>query len=145
MPTPSHPKAFRIRHNPRKAKSHRVYSEKDVLKLYDVCPNTLRNWRRAGLASISGLQPSRYLGSDLNSFHAERALAAKRKPVGAELYCLPCGSQQDMAGRAVEFSSHSGRAGRLTWTCPTCGHGARLTIGPTTLERLEAHGVLIQR
>ncbi|MBE7734636.1 MerR family transcriptional regulator [Devosia faecipullorum] len=116
-----------------------------MLELYGVCPNTLRNWRRTGLASISGLKPSRYLGSDLNRFRAERANAAKRKPVASELYCLPCGSQQDMAGRVVEFSSHSGSAGRLTWTCPTFGHAARLTIGPTTLERLEAHGVFIQR
>lgn len=138
-------KAFRVRHNPRKAKSHRVYAEVDVRELYDVCRNTVWNWMKAGLQPIEGLPQRIFTGAELNRFHAERAEAARRKPVGAEIYCVPCVSQQSMNGRPVQFSTLSGRAGRLLWDCPECGREASIRIGPDNIARLEDHGVLIRR
>lgn len=144
-PSAAQRKAFRIRHNPRKAKSHRDYSDADVRALYDVSRNTIRNWISAGLRPIEGLPQRLFTGAELNRFHAERAAAARRKPSGSEIFCIPCGAQQAMAGNSVWLSSASGVAGRLAWTCPACGIEASITIGPLTLERLATHGVLIHR
>ena len=138
-------KAFRIRHNPRKAKSHRVYSDADVRALYDISRNTIRNWISSGLRPIEGLPQRLFTGAELNRFHAERALAARRKPSGPEIFCIPCGAQRAMAGNSVWLSSVSGVAGRLSWTCPACGAEASIAVGPLTLERLATHGVLIHR
>jgi hypothetical protein len=138
-------RSFRVRHNPRKAKSHRVYSDADVRALYDVCRNTIRNWIKVGLRPIDGLPPRLFTGAELNRFHADRAAAARRKPVDSEIYCIACGSQQAMSGRTVRLSSVSGVAGYLHWTCPGCGGDANILVGPETLRRLASHGVLIHR
>lgn len=139
------PKAFRVRHNPRKAKSHRIYSERDVRELYGVCRNTTRNWIKAGLLPIEGLAQRLFTGAELNRFHSNRAAAARRRSVDSEIYCIPCGSQQLMHGHQVQYSTVSGHAGRLLWVCPECGGEASIWVGSESLARLQANGVLIQR
>lgn len=138
-------RAFRVRHNPRKAKSHRVYSDADVRALYCVSRNTVRNWIKAGLCPIGGLPQRLFTGAELNRFHADRAAAARSKPVDSEIYCIACGTQQAMSGREVRLSSVSGVAGRLHWTCPGCGGDANILVGSETLRRLASNGVLIHR
>lgn len=138
-------KAFRILHNPRKAKSHRIYSAADAIDLYGISRNTIRSWLKAGLRPIEGLSQRLFTGAELNRFHADRAAAARRKPTGAEIYCIPCGVQQEMGGRQVLFSSMSGVAGRLSWRCPGCDREAHIFVGSETLNRLASNGVLIQR
>lgn len=138
-------RAFRIRHNPRKAKSHRVYCDSDVRTLYDVSRNTIQNWIKAGLRPIEGLRQRLFTGAELNRFHAERAAAARRRPVGSEIYCIACGNQQAMSGRQVWLSTLSGVAGRLLWRCPCCGGEASISVGSETLSRLASNGVLIRR
>lgn len=138
-------KAFRIRHNPRKAKSHRIYSAADVLVLYGISRNTIRSWLNAGLCPIEGLSQRLFTGAELNRFHADRNSAARRKPTGSEIFCIPCGVQQAMKGRQVFFSSMSGLAGRLTWRCPGCDREASVFVASDTLGRLASNGVLIHR
>jgi len=138
-------KAFRIRHNPRKAKSHRIYSAADVVSLYGISRNTVRSWLKAGLRPIEGLSQRLFTGAELNRFQADRTASARRKPVGSEIFCIPCGIQQAMSGRQVCYSSMSGVAGRLYWRCPGCDREANISVGSETLRRLASNGVLIHR
>lgn len=144
-PAKTRSRAFRILHNPKKAKTHWIYSERDVRGLYQVSRNTVPKWISTGLQPISGLSQRLFTGQELNRFHAQRRLDASRKPTGSELLCLACRRQQAMAGRTVLFSSLSGISGRLKWTCPECDRDAIIRFGPEGIRRLEAHGVHIQR
>jgi hypothetical protein len=144
---------FRVYHFSQRAKGNYVYDAKDVLALYGISRNTLRNWEKAGLVrlpqpTLACLKPKSrrlYRGHELNRFHDARREASKRPSRGDQLFCLACHAHQAMRGHETVWDSLSGRAGKLHWTCPTCA--ARATIGASllTIERLSESGVHIRR
>ena len=50
-------KASQINHSPKKAKQHWIYDFAEVVRLYNIHPNTLRNWSSRG-CPISGMARS---------------------------------------------------------------------------------------
>jgi hypothetical protein len=136
--------SFRINHNPRKAKSHRVYDDSGVIELYDICRNTLTNWINAGLRPAPDTELRLFTGEELNRFHRERRAAARRPSQGPELFCVVCRKHQNMSGKEVIFSIVTDVAGWLIWRCPDCGRRSQTGCGVSLRERLLGHGVLIR-
>lgn len=146
-------KAFKVAHSAKLAKSHMIYRARDVLELYRISRNTLRNWERAGLLAIpkptlpalQGKFGKLYRGTDLNAFHKKRQLDRARPASAGEFYCLPCRAHMVMIGRNVSLSTVSGRGGRITWCCPECENAAVLTMSGPKIDSHIAVGVHIAR
>jgi hypothetical protein len=136
-------RSFRIRQDPTRSKSDWVYSEQEVLELYAVSRNTILNWVKAGLRAVPNRGPRLFLGAELNRFHQERRVGAKRPSERDELFCIACKAQQSMSGREVFLDQTRQCGGWLAWTCPECGLLAKLAVSSLQIGRLVAHGVHI--
>jgi Holliday junction resolvase-like predicted endonuclease len=73
----------------RLARAHWLYSIEDVIALYLVSTQIVRNWMRYGLKAIRA-QKTLFLGQDLNEFHARRRKEAKVPCTFEEIYCVCC-------------------------------------------------------
>ncbi|MTI05506.1 hypothetical protein E1180_08245, partial [Roseibium denhamense] len=73
----------------RLARAHWLYSIEDVIALYLVSRQTVRNWMRYGLKAIEA-QKTLFLGQDLNEFHARRRKEVKVPCSFEEIYCVCC-------------------------------------------------------
>lgn len=72
------------------ARKNLLYSSDQVIELYEICPNTLSNWVKAGLRPVC-IYPQRiFKGEDLNTFHKNRRMAAKVQLDQFEVYCVAC-------------------------------------------------------
>jgi helix-turn-helix protein len=89
LPHAKQAKTRRNLKNSRKARANWLYTHQDVQDLYQVCPNTVRNWRRSGLKSIAA-KNRLFLGRDLNEFHKQRRREAKRPSKFPDYFCLCC-------------------------------------------------------
>jgi hypothetical protein len=137
-------RTFRIRQDPTRAKSDWVYTELEVMALYDVSRNTIPSWIKAGLRAVPARGRRLFLGADLNHFHKERRERAKRRPERDELYCIACKAQQSMTGREVVLLSRRPQgSGWLHWACPECSRVTALPVSSLQIERLSNHGVYI--
>jgi hypothetical protein len=146
-------KAFKIAQSPKRAKSHVIYSARDVMALYEISRNTLLNWEKAGLKvvprpshpALNGKFGKLYRGCDLNAFHKQRQLDRARLAMPGEFYCLPCRAHMAMTGLSVSLCTVTGRGGRVTWTCPECESSAVLTMSGPRIDSHIAAGVHIAR
>jgi hypothetical protein len=133
-------KASRIYHSPRKAKKHRLYGRADVEKLYNVCPNTVRNWMRQGLRPVPG-DKLIFRGDILNAFHQRRNDDARKACLPGELYCVRCKARHSLIGRSASFLFRSPLAGTLSWHCPGCSRLNATYFGRSGYDRLVSAGV----
>lgn len=106
----------------RKAKCHRIYSIDDVIKLYGISRNTLRNWIAAGLVFIDG-EVRLFRGKDLNAFHARRRQRASGAPLPPFMAnCFGCKGAHSLIDG--EISIDPGRSSgmfRASTPCPDTG------------------------
>jgi hypothetical protein len=106
--------------NYRLVKIHRNYTVEDVVDLFGVHPNTVRNWMKCGLPIIDGGRPFLILGGDLADFlKAFRSRNKKPTPSG-QIFCLRCKTHRVPAGGLVEYVSYSEKLGNLVAICPVC-------------------------
>ena len=71
-------------------RANTVYSVEDVMRLYDVCRNTLSNWVSSGLRPIDTRQPQLFRGADLLQFQADRRARTSLQLRSGEFKCLGC-------------------------------------------------------
>lgn len=77
------------RHSHIAAKSHLIYTTREVLDLYGITPNTLTAWKQLGLPA-SRSATDLYLGQDLNNFQ-NWYKRNKSRPLGlGEVFCVHC-------------------------------------------------------
>ncbi|MBG6145787.1 helix-turn-helix domain-containing protein [Roseibium album] len=118
-----------------KARANWLYTQPEVQVLFDVCPNTIRNWRRNGLRSYKA-NVRLFLGRDLNAFHKRRYEDAKRPCRPGEVYCVCC--KQKHLLHEVPFSVDLiGRfRTRVLMTCPATGGTSATYVRETDLTSL---------
>lgn len=108
------------RFNPRRAKIHRSYTVEEVARTFGVHKQTVRNWIKVGLASLTDKRPHLILGRELLDFHTRRRQAGKQKCRRGELYCLRCRSPKCPAGDMLDYLPMNLVSGNLRGICPTC-------------------------
>ena len=68
----------RQRINPRAIKLHRTYSIEEAARVLGVHKNSVRGWRKQGLAPIDSSRPVLFLGDDIRVFLEQRRVSRKR-------------------------------------------------------------------
>ena len=106
--------------NPRLVKIHRSYTVEEVARLFGVHKQTVRNWLKAGLPSLTDQRPQLILGRALSAFLTERRQANKRPCGAGEIYCMRCRVPQTPAGMMAEYEPLTADGGRLVGICPNC-------------------------
>jgi hypothetical protein len=119
----------------KQARANWFYTQRDVQDIYQVCPNTVRNWRRNGLKSIKA-NLLLFLGRDLNEFHKERRRKAKQ-PVGDyEVFCLSCKDKHSLRDEPFEIANKGRLRTKVILLCPVTGKAASKFVDKTLLDEL---------
>jgi hypothetical protein len=112
---------FRRLHSATKACASDVYSLQEVMKLYDVDEQTVRNWRKSGLECVDVNGRFLVRGDKLNAFHADRNARAKQPLTLNEFLCLSCHLPREPAPGSVVGASIHNPSLRLEARCSVCG------------------------
>lgn len=122
----------------RRARLHQLYSNDDVIKLYEISRNTLTNWIADGLSFIDA-EPRLFRGSDLNAFHGRRRVKAAGEPLG--LFLVNCfGCKRSHSLLEGEISISPGRTEgvfRASLTCPDTGARANRYVCSEEVEAIQ--------
>jgi hypothetical protein len=110
----------RRRINPRAIKLHRTYSVEEAARVLGVHKNSVRGWRKQGLAPIDNSRPVLFLGGDLRAFLEQRRASRKRPCRPGTLYCFRCREPRVPALGMVDFIPITARTGDLTALCAVC-------------------------
>ena len=111
---------FKRLHSATKARSDIIYSLAEIVRLYNVDEQTVRNWCKAGLKRVE--TKSRFLvcGDELNAFHAARDALARRRLNLTEFLCLRCHAPREPSVGSV-VGAHEYRSGLgLEARCRIC-------------------------
>ena len=106
--------------NPNRAKVNRSYTIAEVARLFGVHKQTVRNWLRDGLQSLSEKRPILILGRVLREFLTARRQQARRPCGVGHLYCVRCRAPQSPAGGMLDYLPMTPATGSLCGICSTC-------------------------
>lgn len=133
------------RYNPRRAKSLRSYTLVEVAELYAVHPQTVRNWRKQGLAPIDGARPALFHGTALNLYHAEQRRVGKQTCGPGELFCFGCRAPRRPALRMADYTPLTAATGTVSAICPVCEGIMCQRVNSTRLARFENEVEVVTR
>jgi hypothetical protein len=95
--------------------------------------NTVRDWRREGLAALGSGRPALFHGGSVRAFLAARNARRKRPCPPGAFYCFGCREHRPPALGMVDYIDRTGGAGNLSALCEACG---------TIMHRRAARGAL---
>lgn len=119
--------------NHRRVKIHRTYSVRELVALFGLHANTIRNWRREGLQPVDDGRPVLFKGAIVAVFLQKRRQSAKQACGPGRLFCLPCRAPKDPAGGMVDYTPSTARGGSISGLCPDC---ERMMFRRVALARL---------
>ena len=105
----------------RRAHRQRCYTTTELADVLGVHPNTVRAWRKRGLAPIDEGRPAMFLGAEVQRFgNGERG---QRQSTGGPglIYCVCCRTHRSPKNSEVSFMSHGPQHGALAGACDECG------------------------
>ncbi|MEZ5358279.1 MAG: helix-turn-helix domain-containing protein [Candidatus Zixiibacteriota bacterium] len=110
-------------------RGNRSYSVNEIVDLFNVCNETIRNWSRSGLVPINpGERPLLFLGKDIKSFLVKRRVIHKCPLRENEIYCIKCktGSPPKAGSlQIIKTDKQFSQGNFLTiikGECPHCGN-----------------------
>lgn len=107
--------------NPNLVKVHRSYTADELAARLGIHKNTVRNWKRDGLAALDDCRPVLFQGAAVREFLRARN-TGRRQPCGpGRFYCFRCRAPQVPAGDMVDFVPVTPCSGNLRALCGTCG------------------------
>lgn len=106
--------------NPNAVKQDRSYSIPELVRCCKVHKNTVRNWRRDGLAAIDKARPVLFQGATVRQFLRQRNASRKRPCSPGTIYCLKCREPRQPALGMIEYRARTAGSGNLRAICGTC-------------------------
>jgi len=108
-------------YNTRLIKRDYSYFVGEIAELFDVHPNAIRRWIKAGLTTLDERRPILIHGGDLIAFLDARQVKRKQKCAANELYCLRCRRPRRPRLGRVELEIRNERQLNLSGVCEVCG------------------------
>jgi hypothetical protein len=106
--------------NHRLVKINRSYTVEETANVLSVHKNTVREWIRARLPTMSEKRPILILGRELRAFLQARRQKNKQTLRPGEIYCLRCRAPKCPAGDMAEYLPMNENVGNLRAICPDC-------------------------
>lgn len=110
----------RRRINPNAIKLHRTYDVSELAACCGVHKNTVRHWRREGLAPIDERKPTLFVGATVREFLKRRNATRKRPCSPGQLYCLRCRQPRPPALEMAEYVPITQSSGNVRAICGAC-------------------------
>lgn len=130
---PKHP-------SPGRVKTHLVYNVWEAADLLGLHRQTVLRWIKIEQLPIdSSSKPWLIQGRDLKAFLRSRRKSRKRPCKFNEIYCLPCHSAKEPAGKMVEYSQKTLTTGTLAGICPDCTRLIHRFIKRDQLTKIQLH------
>ncbi len=127
-------------HNPRRIKSHRSYTRKEIAELFDVSLLTVHKWRHEGLEPDNDGKPEIFSPATLSAFIENRNRPHVPLQPG-KFFCVCCKKSVRAEGNTADFVPLNEKVGDLQGDCETCGR--RLFRRTRKAEIAEKAGELI--
>ena len=110
------------RYNYRLAKINRSYTVSEIAFLYQIHPQTVKNWIKQGLNVAVRTKPMLILGTDLREFLQKKATRNKKTCQPGQIYCVACKEPKQPCNDFALLVSLNQKVGDLIGECPTCNH-----------------------
>ena len=114
--------------NYRLVKIHRSYDVGETARLFRIHKNTVRRWRKEGLAPIDDQRPAIFDGKTLAAFLQSRRASGKRPCAPGQIYCVVCRSPKEPALDIADYVPVTATSGNLRGLCPDCGYSLARAI-----------------
>jgi excisionase family DNA binding protein len=125
--------------DPRRIKTHRVYTVADVAEALGLHRQTVLRWIKSGaLAADQARKPWLVDGAVLKTFLGARRRDGRCRLALAQLYCLGCRVARTPDGRLADFTLTRQGAGTLMGLCPECGAEMYKAVRREDLEPIRA-------
>lgn len=104
----------------RRIKAQRTYTYEEAGDALGVTMQTVRAWRRDGLAVMDGQKPHLILGAVLKAFIANRAKKSKAILAPHEFHCMSCRAPREAYGGMADYVAITPTRGVLSTLCGVC-------------------------
>jgi hypothetical protein len=111
----------RHRVNPNRAKINRNYTARSLADRLGIHKNTVRDWRRKGLAPIDDERPYLFHGAAVRMFLIDWNKKRKRPCPPGMFYCFRCREPRKPVATSVEYLPMRLGTGNLRGACSECG------------------------
>ena len=101
-------------------KIHYTYSVDEIANRFGIHKNTVRNWKKNGLATIDDRKPMLFHGQTLATFLQAKRTKNKRPCKPGEIYCLKCRAPKMPGGGMVDYQPVTEKIWNLVAICPDC-------------------------
>jgi hypothetical protein len=108
-------------YNTRLIKRDYSYFVCEIADLFDLHPNAIRRWIKAGLITLDQRRPILIHGGDIIDFLDARQAARKQKCGASELYCFRCWRPRSPRFGRVELEIRNETRLNLSGACEGCG------------------------
>ncbi|MGB0906780.1 MAG: helix-turn-helix domain-containing protein [Maricaulaceae bacterium] len=109
-------------YDPRKVKRHRSYTVQDLAALYEVGPNTVRQWiKKQGLPVIEGSYPTLMHWAEIRRWIIDWQSARKWTCAANEMSCLRCQAPRKVKAGTFRVTESNKELLMMHGDCETCG------------------------
>ena len=127
-------------YNPLKVKRHRSYSVQELAELYEVGPNTVRQWiKKHGLPVIEGTYPALIHWEAIRIWMTAWQAARKWTCAKNEMSCLKCQSGRKVMAGTFRVTQTNDASFMLHGECETCGKSLKRATSRVKLEADKAN------
>ena len=127
-------------YDPRKVKRHRSYTVQELAELYEVGPNTVRQWiKKQGLPVIEGTYPALLHCEAIRTWMIAWQAARKWTCAADEMSCLKCRSGRKVIAGTFRVIQTNQVSFMLHGDCETCGRPMNRATSWAKLEAEKAN------
>lgn len=113
-------RTFKRKFNPRLIRNKTSYSVSDIMKLFNVGQNTVRNWIKTGLKVSDDKIPTMIHCEELRSFLNLKQSAKKKSCNQDEMFCFSCRNPRKIRANVVILINKNDKILHLKGRCESC-------------------------